>query len=303
MSRQIPRKTYVYKRVGECEIKADVFRPERNDVRPAIIWLHGGGLVAGCRDMIGAKGTREQLAQYLDAGLVVIAIDYRLAPETKLAEIVEDVRDAYRWAREKGPTEFRIDPDRIALVGHSAGAYLALLVGTYLEPRPRAIVSFYGYGDITGDWCVRPSAYFREKRTISEEEARASVGTSAITQSCYPTKRDRFYVYCRQQGLWAKEVTGFQHAVDATSLAALCPSMNVTKEYPPTLLLHGNKDNDVPYEQSTLMSEKLKQAGVKHRLITLTGLDHGFDYTHWKDQEVRAAFDSTLAFLKGCLER
>jgi dipeptidyl aminopeptidase/acylaminoacyl peptidase len=68
--------------------------------------------------------------------------------------------------------------------------------------------------------------------------------------------------------------------------------------YPPTLLLHGDKDHDVPYEQSLLMEKKLEVAGVKHKLITLVGLDHGFDYSSWTDTQVRSSFDSVLAFLK-----
>ena len=294
----LPRRTIVYKRVGGCEIKADVFRLPGKDIRPAIIWLHGGGLIAGCRDMLGAKATREQLTRYAHAGFVVIAVDYRLAPETKLGEILEDVRDAYGWTRAEGARQFGIDSDRIALVGHSAGGYLALLGGMYLEPRPKAIVSFYGYGDITGDWCTRPAAYFREKGLVLEEDARASVGDEIISQACYPTTRNRFYEYCRQRGLWTKAVTGLDPSTDSTLLMRFCPLTNVTADYPPTLLLHGDKDNDVPYAQSVRMAEKLELAGVKHRLITLVGRDHGFDYTNWQDQEVSDSFDSVIAFLR-----
>ena len=52
---------------------------------------------------------------------MVVSIDYRLAPETKLPAIVEDVQDACRWVRERGPKLFRIAPERLAVMGGSAG--------------------------------------------------------------------------------------------------------------------------------------------------------------------------------------
>ena len=99
---------------------------------------------------------QSQAEKYLNAGYTIISIDYRLAPHTKLQQIIEDLEDAYRWVRADGPKLFRIDPNRIAVVGHSAGGYLALMAGFVLKPRPKALVSFYGYGDIAGEWYRRP---------------------------------------------------------------------------------------------------------------------------------------------------
>jgi len=84
-----------------------------------------------------------------------VAIDYRLAPETKLPGILEEVQDAYGWLR-KTATELRIDPTRIGIVGNSAGGYLALMAGFALDPRPPVIVAFYGYGDVAGTWYSQP---------------------------------------------------------------------------------------------------------------------------------------------------
>ena len=120
--------TYTYKRVGECDIKADVYRLPGKDVRPAVVWIHGGALIFGNRGSVRP----DQLQRYLQAGFVLISIDYRLAPETKLPDIIEDLRDAYRWVREKGPELFWVNADRIALVGNSAGGYLALVLMTAL---------------------------------------------------------------------------------------------------------------------------------------------------------------------------
>jgi acetyl esterase/lipase len=78
-----------------------------------------------------------------DGGYHVVSIDYRLAPETKLPEIVCDVEDAWTWLREHADS-VGIDRSRIAILGHSAGGYLALLGGYKLDPRPAAVVSIEG---------------------------------------------------------------------------------------------------------------------------------------------------------------
>jgi acetyl esterase/lipase len=86
------KETYTYKVVNGHEIGADVHRLPGVEVRPGIIWLHPGALIVGSREWLAS----EQLQAYLGAGYVVIAIDCRLAPETELAGIVEDIADAYR---------------------------------------------------------------------------------------------------------------------------------------------------------------------------------------------------------------
>jgi acetyl esterase/lipase len=111
------KQTYVYKTAKGLDIKADVYRPATDQVTPAIMWIHGGALIFGERSWIMAY----QLDRYLAAGYTVVAIDYRLAPETKLPGILEDIQDAYGWLR-KTATELRIDPTRIGIVGHSAEA-------------------------------------------------------------------------------------------------------------------------------------------------------------------------------------
>src|SRR6185369_1909244 len=100
------KKTYVYKTVGACQIEADVYRLAEERVRPVILWVHGGALIMGNR---GGLNT-QQLQRYLQGGYTVVSIDYRLAPETKLKSIIEDLQDAYAWIKTKGPELFGIDP-------------------------------------------------------------------------------------------------------------------------------------------------------------------------------------------------
>ncbi|HET6572504.1 MAG TPA: alpha/beta fold hydrolase [Fimbriiglobus sp.] len=291
--RYTEHKTYTYKTVGDLPIKADVYRLPGDDVRPVIVWIHGGGLITGGR----GGPALAQRKRYLDAGNVIVSIDYRLAPETKLPAIIEDVRDAFKWVRSEGPKLFNIDPKRVAVVGHSAGGYLTLMAGFAVEPRPQALIAFYGYGDVDGDWYAKPSAFHRKTRPlVSKEEAYKAIGTKETTNSV--KGRGNFYTYCRQNGLWSKEVVGYDPVTQPREFDRFCPVRNVTKDYPPTLLLHGDKDTDVPYAQSVAMAAELKRVGVVHEFISIPGGGHGFDGKGMQDADVSAAFDRIEAFLK-----
>ena len=289
--------TYTYKTVDGHEIQADVHRYPMKEVRPALIWIHGGALILGSRTWL----TSAQLELYLHAGYTVISIDYRLAPETKLAAIIKDIEDAYAWVRTKGPNLFYIDADRIAVIGHSAGGYLTLMAGFRLKPRPKALVSFYGYGDITGDWYSQPDSFYNQKPTISKEEAFKSVGDSIISNTLTESllkERAQFYFYCRQHGLWPREVSGHNPETELTWFSKYEPLRNVSPEYPPTMLLHGEEDTDVPFEQSFLMTEAFKRHGVEHEFLTRPDWGHGFDDAGMKDSAVQEAFKRVLSFLK-----
>jgi acetyl esterase/lipase len=288
------QQTHVYKMASGCEIRADVHPPAGAPGRPGIVWIHGGALIMGSRRLLA----RWQRDLYLQAGFAVIAIDYRLAPETKLPAIIDDLQDAFAWARREGPHLFGLDPLRLAAVGHSAGGYLTLMAGCCVDPRPRALVSFYGYGDIIGPWYSQPDPFYCREPAVSAEEARASVGSTPIAESSgdQDERRDHFYLYCRQRGLWPKEVSGHDPHAEAGWFSPYCPVQNVTPEYPPTLLLHGERDTDVPYEQSEMMAEALEQAGVEHEFVAVPDGDHGFDAR--EDAAATAAMDRVLRFLQ-----
>ena len=92
-----------------------------------LLWIHGGALIRGYRRDVNAQIK----AEFLNAGYAFVSIDYRLAPETKLPQILEDLRDAYTWLHDKGPQLFHVDTSRIAVVGDSAAATTILLPGEY----------------------------------------------------------------------------------------------------------------------------------------------------------------------------
>src|SRR5262245_57433471 len=108
-SAEIRPVTYTYKQVGELPIRADVYRGEDAGKRPVVVWIHGGALINGHRESV----PKWLLEGCLASGLVVVSIDYRLAPETQLPEIIRDVEDAFVWLRSKGPDLFQADPDRV----------------------------------------------------------------------------------------------------------------------------------------------------------------------------------------------
>ena len=285
------KQTHVYKTVGQCEIRADVYpAPDVSRPSPVVVWIHGGALIMGSR----RSAPDRHLERYLDAGLTVVSVDYRLAPETKVEGIVEDVRDAFRWVRETGPALFGIDPERVATVGHSAGGYLSLMSGRNVDPRPRCIASFYGYGDIVGDWYSKPSRFYLQEPPVTQEEARAAVGEKAVSEGT--GGRRPFYLFCRQRGLWPRLVGGHDPASEPDALLPFCPARNVSADFPPTLLLHGDEDTDVPYEQSVMMSEALERAGVASELITIPGGGHGFD-SDADEPVVAKALDRVVSFL------
>jgi acetyl esterase/lipase len=290
------KNTYTYKIVDKHEIKADVYKGPEEGIQPVIMWIHGGALILGTRDWINI----EFLNVWIEKGYTVVSIDYRLAPETKLASIIEDVEDAYYWVRNKGPGLFNIDPDRIGVSGGSAGGYLTLMTGFRVNPPPRALISFYGYGDITGSWYSQPDSFYNQETKVSTEKAYNVIGDSIIsnTPQFLIDGRSQFYLYCRQQGLWPQKVSGHDPDSEKLWFSGYEPLRNISKNYPPTLLLHGEKDTDVPFEQSFLMSEELKQQGVEFEFINNPDWGHGFDFAGLKDPAVKDAFNKVLKFLE-----
>lgn len=136
------RRALTYKTVGGKSLEVDVIGGNEGERRPCVMWIHGGGLIFGSRTISPRPFLTQAL---LDRGFVVVSIDHRLAPETKLPGIVEDIADVWRWIRESGPTLFGADPLRVCAAGASAGAYLSLMAGYLFSPRPRALASLWGF--------------------------------------------------------------------------------------------------------------------------------------------------------------
>ncbi|MFC7681717.1 alpha/beta hydrolase fold domain-containing protein [Paenibacillus sp. GCM10028914] len=282
------KETRIYKQTENCSISADIYYQGAGS--PVIIYIHSGALIFGTREWLPI----EQIEFLTNYGFSVVNIDYRLAPETNFDFIIEDIRDAINWVRTEATQWYDFDVTKIALMGGSAGGYLSLLTGT-MDFKPNVIISFYGYGDILGNWYTQPSEYYCNKPIIDRMSALSRIGNVEITNGEW----DRFdyYVYCRQQGIWIQEVTKMDPKIDKDKIKQYNPIDNIAEGYPPTLFLHGNQDTDVPYEQSVIMYEKLKDMGIYSKLITIDGADHVFDH-NFKDEQVQFAFAELIDFLK-----
>lgn len=285
------KETVMYKQAKDCMIKADIYY--RGKHSPVLMYIHGGALMFGSRSWLPLN----QVELYYQAGFTVVSIDYRLAPYTKLHDIVQDIRDAVQWIKTDAMQRFEFDADKLILMGGSAGGYLSLLMGTMeLNLKPRAIVSFYGYGDILGDWVMQPSEHYCTRPLVSREQALQAIDQKIVSEGEW--ERFNFYLYCRQQGTWLTEMSGLDPIRDRSLLEMYNPIHNIQDNYPPTLLLHGDQDTDVPYEQSVLMYEQLLKSGISARLITVSGVDHVFDQQHFTAPKVQEAFRQTVDFLK-----
>jgi acetyl esterase/lipase len=283
--------THTFKKVGDLEIKADVYQPEQakgDGKRPVVVWIHGGALINGHRESVPKWLLDGSLAQ----GWNVVSIDYRLAPETQLFHIIADLEDAFRWIAEKGPNLFHADPTRIAAVGGSAGGYMTLTAGFRANPRPVALVSLWGYGDLVGPWYSEPSPHARHQTSkLSREEA--STGSARLFRFPRPQGRCGRSTTTRQTHWPWKAAADPKIEPEFYRFMAL---KNVSPKYPPTLLVHGDQDTDVPYEQSTLMSAELKKHGVTQQLITLKDAEHGL--AGGDKGEIDAAYAAAIEFLK-----
>jgi acetyl esterase/lipase len=291
------KKTYTYKTVGETKIQADVYRANDAKVRPVVVWIHGGALLMGSR----AGVPKDLLDLCRTDGFALVSLDYRLAPEVKLPAIIEDVRDAFRWLRARGPKLLHIDPDKVVVTGGSAGGYLTLMAGVHIKPRPRALVAYWGYGDVDGPWYTRPSDHYRKQAAlVSKEEAYKAVGGKVLTgtdgKDARQRARGKFYLYLRQNGLWTKVVTGFDPASQRRKLDPYCPVRSLPADYPPVLLIHGTADTDVPYEESAAMARELARRKLPHELITVRGAGHGL--AGGDKKQVADAHKRALAFIR-----
>jgi|GEM_PF-127866 len=263
--------TYTYKTVGNVKIDADVYRPDDDQPRPVLVWLHGGALMMGARKQVQL----DLMDLCRSEGYCLVSADYRLAPQAKLPQIIEDLHDFMKWVSEDGPWLFNADANRVVVAGNSAGGYLTMMTGI-MEPRPKALVAYYGYGDVDGPWYTTPSEHYRKQPLVSREDAYKGMTPEVVTVPVAGGfNRGRLYLYLRQNGLWTKEVTGFDPATEKKKLDPYCPVRNITPKYPPLIMLHGTADTDVPCQESLDMAEQLKKNNVRYEMFAIPGAGHG----------------------------
>ncbi len=214
-----------------------------SELRPAILCIHGGGFRAGKRESY--DGLCRQLAEL---GYVAATTSYRLAPKYEFPAAIHDVKAAVRFLRANA-AKYQIDPDRIGVVGGSAGGHLAQFLGVTggvaqfegdggnpgVSSQVSCVVNFYGPSDFT-----------------------KSYGKSVDAAEVLP--------------LWfGGDLTTKLHQHQIGS-----PLNWVTPEEAPTILIHGTEDKYVAFEQAEWMLARYQQVGAEVEMLKLDGAGHGF---------------------------
>ena len=284
----------IYKKVDGIEIGATVICSEHFN-GPVLILIHGGALIFGDRE--GAL-KKPEVELFLEAGFcAVVSVDYRLAPESKLPDIINDLVDAWQWVNDGANGLLPGKELDYCLMGHSAGGYLSQLMAVKLPKKPKAVFSFYGYCNIIGDWYTKPSAYYCEQPEISERDAFSYVYKhSMLSQGDDINKRWIFYMYLRQKGLWVDYVTGIEfHDSPISAFDQFCPIVLADKNYPPIFLAHGTNDTDVPFEQSAIMKIKMDKLNIPNFFHVVEKGGHSFDSDqNWKNSENSRSMNNEL---------
>ncbi len=240
------RNDIVYGKGGDQDLLLDLATPKGlTHPTPAIVWIHGGAWRGG------HKGEFEKLiADSARRGYVAVSINYRLVPQHIFPAQVEDSKCAVRWLRANAE-KLHVDPNRIGVVGASAGAHLAMMLG--------AMDSADGLEGSGGS-----------PEMSSRVQAVVSYAGPTNLESQFPDASKK---------LVADFVGGPPPASAATAHAA-SPITYVRAKDPPMLLIQGTKDPLVPHDQAVQMVEALTKAGVPGRVELLIGEGHGWPTEH-----------------------
>jgi acetyl esterase/lipase len=230
-----------YAKVGDKKLLLDLYMPEKADgPLPLIVWIHGGGWRKGSKDgnVLPLRMTRQ--------GYAVASINYRLSGEAIFPAQIEDCKAAIRWLRANAK-KYNLDPDRFGAWGSSAGGHLVALLGTSGD------VPEFDKGD----------------------HLKVSSRVQAVCDYFGPT--DFLLMGGSHDNADSPEslLVGGPIQKNKEKAAKANPITYVTKDDPPFLIVHGDKDPAVPVTQSELLHEALKKAGVESKLHIIKGGGHG----------------------------
>ncbi len=280
------KKTFTFAEKNGLKLAADLIIRDTPSTK-TVIYFHGGGLLYGTRSDLDSS----YIQQFLDGGYNLLLIDYRLAPETKLPDIYEDIQDAILWFEKEATKTLALPKNDFALFGRSAGAFLALVAATDpILPHPFAVLSFYGYFTANATFLHEENAYFQTFPKISESLKKTMIHPEQIaigpTDTRYP-----LYIYARQNGKWQELVFGKNAKKQTIDTFDLVPERDF-HFLPPLFLAHSFDDQDVPISES----ETLKNGTLQSELYTVHNLPHDFD-TNTPKTDGRLAYDAAIRFL------
>lgn len=220
--------------------KLDVYVPRGDGPFPLILWVHGGGWEGGSKDSGGP------VVNLVGRGYVVASTNYRLSRHAPFPAQIHDVKGAVRYLRANAK-KYKIDPDRIGVAGASAGGHLVALLGTSGDVK-----------ELEGD--VGPKDVSSRVRCVIDffgptdllKLSPANAKENPVTRLLGGSTKDK-----RELAVSANPIT------------------YVSKDDPPILIVHGDKDPIVPLSQSELLYEALKKAGVDATLKVVPEAGHG----------------------------
>lgn len=229
---------------GGPDVRVIVTRPvDQQDVRPVLVWIHGGGYVLGTAD-----SDQLLMAQIVEqVGCVCVSIDYRLAPETPHPGPIEDCYAALRWVH-RTAVDLRIDPSRIAIGGESAGGGLAAALAILARDRGEVPLVFQAL--------VYPML---DDRSVTDERDPAT-GSYVWTRGS-----NRFG--------WTSLLGKDPGSADVSPYAAAA-RVEDAADLPPALITVGSLD--LFREEDIAYADTLLRAGVPATLHVFAGAYHGF---------------------------
>jgi len=224
-----------YSRAGGMSLRLDASVPEGSGPFPAAVIVHGGGWIRGDKKIDPAP----LFKPLSDAGIAWFSINYRLASDPiQFGVAINDVEAAIRFVKANA-AEYRIDPDRIALIGESAGGQLAGMAALNNAPGTsvKAAVLLYAPTDL-----------------VSLLNSASELIPSSILDKLKDTPLESLLL---------------------ARLAQLSPISHVRAGMPPFLMIHGTADPLVPFEQSRAMCIRMQSVGAGCDLFRVPGAGHG----------------------------
>ncbi|HEY3898317.1 MAG TPA: alpha/beta hydrolase [Chthoniobacter sp.] len=235
----------VYGNADGLDLHVDIAYPKQTPEKPipAVLLIHGGGWAGGTH-----KGF---LPMNLAAhGYFIATVEYRLSGEAPWPAQIDDCKLAIRWLRANA-AKYHVDPQRIGVMGHSAGGHLVACLGTLGNDTSLDVGGF-------ADQNSRVQAVVDESGPVDFTPAgRPTIGTA---------KEDHPGLIKLFGGTYDAKTAAWQQASAA---------LHVTSDTPPFLILHGEQDHLVPIQQAEEMAAALKKAGIPHELIRVKNGGHG----------------------------
>jgi acetyl esterase len=272
MAAPLEQKDIEYARPDGKPVLLDLHVPDGAGPFPAAILVHGGGFDEGSK----STNTKPLFQPLADAGFAWFSIDYRLAPQAKFPQANEDLMSSIRWVKAHA-AEYHLDANKVVLIGESAGGLLVNYAGTHetKETKVAAVVDFYGPVDY---------AKLAEARLDHPEQ----FNMTSIKRHAGNGGGIHFF--------------GVEELNDAgkAKLNKLAPLYAVHTGMPPFLAIHGTKDDQVLYEQSTAMCDAMHKVDAVCDLVTIEGGGHGM--SGWKAPEMQHWKPEMVAWLKKTLK-